>query len=311
MSDADPRAQALHAPAVDGVAPGDTTTGPIARGRRSGAPGPDWPATRGGAKGTNGRVRKVPLKPFSPGALHPDGFGVVPVALMRRAEATAAHIAVYAAIASCADTRDGVAEARLRRLVDRSRCSRRTVQRKLKDLMEWGFVAVVERPGQSNSLILQPTRVTVTPVPLGHPSPRQAEPGGGSPEAGSPVAGDTPPQTRIQTQSQRGALASPPGVAARAPGPVNGDGVTAHGSSPGSNDHAAPEIRVEDFPPVVQAALSRWAEAKGTELAAWELREFNHRLSGATPEKVAAQIEYSASLLPLLAGRGGGDLTRP
>lgn len=303
MSDSDPRAQALNAPTLDSVTAGETTTAPGERGRKGRAPSPDWPATRGGAKGTNGRVREVPLKPFSPGALHPDGFGVVPVALMRRAEATAAHIAVYAAIASCADTRDGVAEARLRRLVDRSRCSRRTVQRKLKDLMEWGLVAVVERPGQSNSLILQPTRVTVTPVPPGHPSPCQAEPGGGSPEAGSPVAGDTPPQTRIQTQSQRGALASPPGMAARAPGSGNGAVVAADGESPVSQNQPVPVIRIEDFPPVVQGALSHWAEAKGTELAAWELREFHQRLAGSTPERVAAQIDYSTSLLPLLAVR--------
>lgn len=246
-------------------------------------------------KCNGGRVREAPLRPFSPGALHPEGFGVVPIALMRREEATAAHIAVYAAIASCADTRDGVAEARLRRLVDRSRCSRRTVQRKLRDLMEWGLVSVVARPGRACSLILQPTRATVTPVPPGHPSPCQGDAELAPPEAGSQVTGDTPPQTRIQTRTQTGALASPPGPQAGAPA----------ARAPGSPSVDVAEVRIEDFPPVVQAALLRWSVAKGSELASWELREFHQRLAGATPERIAAQIDFSASLLPLCAAGGG------
>ena len=94
----------------------------------------------------------------SPGALHPGGFGAVPVALMRQHNARDRHISTYAAVASCVGYRTGIApDLRLTRIAERARVSPRTAQRALEDLVLWGFLKITRAKGRPSRYILLPT----------------------------------------------------------------------------------------------------------------------------------------------------------
>lgn len=165
-------------------------------------------------------------EPFAPGNLYAGGFACVPVGLMLYESATPVHIAAYAALSSCADKRTAVVDgARLRRLYERSRMSRRTLQRSIDDLASWGFVAVDHFSGRPSRYTLlavarpdlfgpepapSTTRVQETTRVMGDAGPPPEPAPSTTPTrvicAPTRVMGDTTPQNQIQNQIQRDPL---------------------------------------------------------------------------------------------------------
>ena len=92
-----------------------------------------------------------------PASLHPSGYGVVPVALMRHSGADVHHRAVYAATASAIDFDTGAGEVRLRRIAERSGMAEAAARRKLADLETWGFLRIIRVSGRANRYWLLPT----------------------------------------------------------------------------------------------------------------------------------------------------------
>jgi hypothetical protein len=97
--------------------------------------------------------------------LYPDGFAVVPLALMKQAGKKAKHLAVFSALYSLAYQEGALLvarDARNRRLCERAGVSRNTLRLVLTDLEEWGYVDVRRRAGFPTTYVLLPVESDVS-----------------------------------------------------------------------------------------------------------------------------------------------------
>ncbi len=134
-----------------------------------------------------GEIQVNGRAPYHPGNLHPGGFGACPVALMREERASAVHLAVYVALASCVSGVSGEGSPHLARVAERARCSLDTTQRRLRDLEEWGYVHVERTQGCRSYYTLNPT---ATPPVVAAGSKRTTPPVAATPPC---ECGQTPP----------------------------------------------------------------------------------------------------------------------
>jgi hypothetical protein len=145
----------------------------------------------------------------APSNLHPGGFGVAPVALMLDSRATAIHLAVYVALASCMSGQSASGRPYLNRVAERAHVCFRTVERKLMDLEAWGYIIVRRTNGMRSEILICPTANPFAATPDSGVGGQAATPDSGvAPPCpgsrGTPDSGVMPPQSTLQSSNQTG-----------------------------------------------------------------------------------------------------------
>lgn len=248
----------------------------------------------------------------SPGALHPGGWGAVPIVLMRHHNAKTRHLATYAAVASCVSYRTGIAPyLHLRRIAERARVTRRTAQRALEDLVLWGFLKISREKGRPSRYVLLPTTTakaaeeTERRADTIAADPQVSGSTGGRPKKGCVTGAPTLSSTRSFTGAERGRQNGLVVVSSATKGGVLSD--TTPQSITQRVVQKTARAPVTDQPVITAQFVKQLRKAVGKRMANAAIEEVEFRMQH--PE-VASRVRRPATLARTIADCYAGRCSR-